>query len=67
MKRYSPQASQILQESDNGEFVLFSDAIEVLATALQFASNHAKHIDKGTGDFGQLKPLLEIVRQGGGK
>jgi len=61
MKRFKMPEVHALQESENGSLVLYADAVEAMQSMVMFAINHADDINAGVGDFGDLKPLLDMI------
>ena len=62
MKRFKSKTSFGMKEDSNGKYVLFDDAAEVLRVAIDYAIAHKDDIENGVDDFGELKPLLEMVK-----
>lgn len=61
MKRFKPKNTPGLKEDPEGGFVRFDDACKAMSTALAYALVHKYDIDNDINDFGNLKPLLEMV------
>lgn len=61
MKRYKIPPAVSIKENSEGEFVLYMDALEAMHVMIQFALNHAEDITNGVNDFGDLKPVLDMM------
>ena len=62
MIRYNEIKLFNLEEADNGAYVAYTDVINMMSSTYDFVLAHADDIEKGVGEFGRLKPLLELVR-----
>jgi len=62
MKRYQPAATMNIPEHPEGTFCLYSDAVEAMLSAIEFAFDHAEDIEADINDFGKLKPILSMIR-----
>lgn len=62
MIRYNEKDLFNMIESKTGAFVSYTDVIEMMQPALKFVLDHTDDITNDVGDFGELKPLLEMVR-----
>ncbi len=62
MKRFKPPAAINIPEDPEGVFCLYSETEEVLQCALEFVVSHADDIENDINDFGELMPLLKMVR-----
>jgi len=69
MNRYKSKELAAMVQHVEGEFVLYTDAVEalneVLKTvkgAMEFAVDHEEDILTGVNDYGDLKPLLDMVK-----
>ncbi len=49
-------------ESKDGGYILHSDAMAAFSDYLKFVLVHADDIENDVNDFGELKPMLEMVR-----
>jgi len=61
MKRFKMPEVHALQESENGSLVLYADAVEAMQSMVMFAISHADDINAEVNDFGDLKPVLDMV------
>lgn len=62
MIRYKEKTLFNMEQAPDGVFILHSDAMQAYSDYLQFVFKHADDIEKGVDDFGDLKPMLEMVR-----
>lgn len=68
MNRYNPSRSGRMNKHLAGKYVTFNDAAEALklaldsiGPALEFIQAHAEDIENDINDFGDLKPVLDMV------
>jgi hypothetical protein len=62
MKRFKEKTIFSIEPSDNGDLVYYADVLEMVRCTFGFVYNHKEDIQNGEGDFGALKPLLEMIR-----
>ncbi len=61
MNRYQAPAIVHMKPSPDGIFCKYSDAVEALQSAIQFAFEHKEEIQNDTDGFGTLKPILAMI------
>lgn len=62
MIRYKEENLFSMKEDDNGAYVLHMDVVQALSSYYNFVLSHSDDIEDEVDDFGDLKPILELVR-----
>jgi len=70
MKRFKPSNSLVMKERLDGKYVLFQEAAEAVELVIQsmepvlkWVIAHEDDIENDINDFGELKPVLDILKR----
>lgn len=61
MKRFKQKVFGNMQEDKDGTLVLHTEVLEMMQQSIQYAIDHKDEIFNSVGDFGKLRPLLELA------
>ena len=61
MQRFKEKVFGNMLKDDGGSFVMHTEVLEMMQSSVKYVMDHKNEILAGDGDFGELKPLLEMV------
>lgn len=61
MQRFNQKVFGNMVPDKAGVYVMHSDVLKMMQGAVKYVVDHREDIQNGVNDYGELKPLLEMV------